>query len=196
MSRISLAILGRGEADGAARQLLQGQTGPVRFADPAAWTVAMAVQKALADSGLPLDAGTEDIGLITVSSDGPREVLRHVGRAASAGSMSPLKFPAANPGTLAGLACIVCRLQGPSLNVTMPPSQGIPVALAQLQHWLRDTRIRAGVVAACAYGSETPYARAMVLGSSQHGPGQGRERATAEDWLKGTLKGPEPPDAM
>jgi hypothetical protein len=170
-------ILGRAEADGTAQQQLQGHAGPVRFADPAAWATAQATLQALAHSNVPWEGWSDEIGMVAISADGPRQVILQVAQASLTGSMSALRFPAASPGTLTGLACIAGRLRGPTLNITLPPAQGIPVGAAQIDRWLEEGVIKVGVLAACAHGRGGPVARCAVLGRGTLTQGQAEEYA-------------------
>jgi hypothetical protein len=185
MTNTGSVILGLAEADGTAQQQLHGRAGPVRFADPAAWATALATLRALAMSGVPWETWSDEIGVISVSADGPRQVILQVAHAALGGSMSALRFPAASPGTLAGLTCIVGGLRGPTLNFTLPPIQGVPVGLAQIDRWLEAGVIKAGVIAACAHGREGPVARCAILVRGPLSQRQIEERAAATRWLAG-----------
>jgi hypothetical protein len=193
MTDAGTVILGRADADGTAHQKLQRHPGAVRFADPAVWATALATLRALRETDLPWDGWSDEIGMITVSADGPRQVILQVAEGALAGFMSALRFPAASPGTLAGFACILGRLRGPTLNLTLPPVQGVPVGWAQMGRWLEEGVIHAGILATCAYGMEGPVARCAVLARGPMTPEQGEARAEAMRWLAATPDVGSPP---
>ena len=155
----------------------------MRFADPAAWATALASLRALAATEVPWQAWSDEIGMVAISADGPRQVLLQVAHASLAGSMSALRFPAASPGTLAGLACIVGGLRGPSLNFTLTPARGVPVGAAQVVRWLEAGVIKIGVLAACTHGLEGPIARCAVLGRGPLPQGHVEKCAAVMGWL-------------
>ena len=75
-----------------------------------------------------VSAAKDCIGVVAVSSHGPIETLRRVAEdAARSGFASPLRYPASNPGSVAG-DLIHPFLQGPTLNLLMEPR-------GQVSHW-------------------------------------------------------------
>jgi hypothetical protein len=109
----------------------------IRYADPAAWAVTVAVARSLEALGhvaLPLSDRT---GLIVTSADGPVEAIAAIQEASRQHTSSPIRFPAANPGSLAGLPAIAFGFRGPTLALTLPPHRGVPVALALAEAWVR-----------------------------------------------------------
>jgi hypothetical protein len=105
---------------------------PVRYADPAAWLVRDLVGQALQD----WDGDRGPVALLAVSEYATGDTLRQVGAEVAKRTISPLRFVAASPGTLVGLSCLSFGLHGPSLLLTMPPADGVPVARVLAARWL------------------------------------------------------------
>jgi hypothetical protein len=171
-----LALLGRGEARAATRKDLdapaQTALAAVRYADPASWTVAAAVGRALAG----WDGDRDRVGVIAVSAEGPVEAMAAMCEASRAGSSSPIRFPASNAGSLAGIAAIGFVLRGPTLMLTLPPERGATVALLLADAWLRRGHTAAIAVAVEATVDGAPAARCLLLG-----PPEANEGAPAID---------------
>ncbi|MFV2010012.1 MULTISPECIES: beta-ketoacyl synthase N-terminal-like domain-containing protein [unclassified Micromonospora] len=106
------------------------------YADPVAWLVADTVAEALRDAGRVVVGSGRDTGVLAVSEYATRPTMGLVAAGAGRGRVSPMRFAAANPGSIAGLACIEHRLRGPSLMLSMPPGAARPVATALLCGWL------------------------------------------------------------
>jgi hypothetical protein len=104
------------------------------YADPVAWLVADAVGAALADAGP--DARGPESGVLSVSDRGTLHTMDLVRASVIGGRVSPLRFAGANPGSLAGLACIVHRLTGPSMMLSMRPDDARPSAGEIAVAWL------------------------------------------------------------
>lgn len=96
----------------------------VRYADPAAWLVCDLVGQVLRD----WPGEHEPVGVLGVSEYATGDTLRRVAAEVVKQVVSPLRFVAASPGTLIGLSCLQFGLHGPSLLLTMPPVDGVPVA--------------------------------------------------------------------
>jgi hypothetical protein len=162
-------VVGRGEAAGAAPSRDRFQAAAVkaiRYADPAAWRVVAAV----ADAASPVRAAGDRVGVVVTSADGPVEAMAAMCEAARGGSSSPIRFPASNAGSLAGLACIALGFRGPTLMLTMPPARGVPIALLLAETWL--TRGVADYVAVAAH-AQASGARCLLLGGDPQGPAAG-----------------------
>ena len=181
-----LSVLSRGEARGMDRTLLDPRAvTTVRYADEAAWTVATAVARALAPVRAQLPLVLDDTGLIVASPQGPAATIATVGAEARAGRASPLRFPAANPGSMAGVSCILFGLHGPALNLLLPPDRGVPVGWFLAGCWLnREAAACMGLAATVRRGSLPSVARAVLLTRSPtRGSGTGQDLADARAWL-------------
>ena len=159
-------ILHRGEALEAKRDRF---TAPavkaIRYADPAAWMVATAIANATQTLSAELAEAHDRVGLIVTSAEGAVEATAAMAEAAREGSSSPIRFPASNAGSLAGLSSIAFGFRGPTLMLTMPPAGGVPVAVLLAQAWLRREIAAYVVIAACAQpAGERPRARCLLLG--------------------------------
>lgn len=106
------------------------------YADPLAWLVTDAVARAMADAGGKARPDPEGTGVLTVSSFATNNTLTDVVRALPHGRLSPMRFVAASPGTVAGVACLVLNLRGPALVLTMAPDVGRPFAEVMSRAWL------------------------------------------------------------
>jgi hypothetical protein len=160
----SLTAAGRGEAKAADRSIFDpGARAAVRYADPTAWVTATAVGRALLGTKLRISVAGDRTGIVTVSEHGPMETMATVAEAAREGYSSPLRYPAANPASLAGVSCILFRLRGPSLNLLMPLSKGVSAGLFMAGRWLDRRVVEYVVVAACERRSEGAYLSRAVL---------------------------------
>lgn len=176
-----LVVAGRGEAFDPKRDRFKlPAVKAIRYADPAAWLTANAIANALEASGRELDH--DRTGLVVTSAEGPAEATAAMHEAALQGSSSPIRFPASNAGSLAGLTSIAFSLRGPTLMLTMPPARGVPVALLLARAWLLR-----GVVthmAVAAHGTPVggrALARCLLLGAE----GTPFDPARDEAWLAG-----------
>jgi hypothetical protein len=159
--KLNVAILGRGESDGSLSRSYTDRSKPkVRYADPAAWAVVSAVGR-VGDGVENLNAADlERTGVLLVSEHGPVETMATVAATARTGYLSPLRFPAATPGSLVGLTCIVFGFRGPSLNLTMPVTKGIPIAAVVAGNWLERDVVDFVFLVTCQGG---PFARCVLL---------------------------------
>src|SRR3569833_1409973 len=105
---------------------------PVRSADASAWLVCDLVGRVLRDWTGP----REQVGVLGGSEYATGDTLRQVAVDVAKRAISPLRFVAASPGTLVGLSCLRYGLHGPSLLLTMPPADGVPVARVLAGRWL------------------------------------------------------------
>jgi hypothetical protein len=169
LARAALRVVARAEADGPQLDLLgQAARASVRYADPAAWTTATALERLLAGCEPRAASEREHIGIIVVSDDGPQEIMNVVAEAAKAGYSSPLRYAAANPGSLAGVSSIVHRLRGPTLVLIVPPERGVLPALVLSAGWLKKRHVPAVIVAAhTRLASGGQLARCLLLSASE-----------------------------
>jgi hypothetical protein len=183
-----LRELGRGEAahpdqDGLVRRLKT----VVRYADHTAWVVATAMTRALAAWPAMPRPDPAHIGVVVSCAHAPRQTLAEVAQSARAGFASPLRYPAANPGSLVGVACIALNLHGPTLNLLAPPVRGVPLALCLSRRWL--LRGAAGQVLVAVCDGREPGAevgRALLLGP-RAAVGEGPALSPADiAWLSGS----------
>ena len=136
-----LTVAGSGEAGSSQRDLFDARVrATVRYADPAAWTTATAVANALAGAGELLARWRHEIGIIAISDQGPGGTMAEVLAEGTKGFSQPMHYAAASPGTLVGVSCIAFGLRGPTMNLTMIPQEGIPVALTLCAGWLERSR--------------------------------------------------------
>ena len=183
----ALIVAGYGEADSYRCDLFEARIrATVRYADPAAWITATAVAIALAGAGELLAQWRHEIGMIAVSDLGPGSAMAEVELAGTKGYSSPLHYAASSPGTLAGVSCIAFGLRGPTLNLTMDPRDGLPVALTMCAGWLAGKAARFMVVATCrAAGSSTIMSQALLLAPPGFA-GSGKPLTESETvWLAG-----------
>src|ERR1017187_8076674 len=132
-----LTVAGSGEAGASQRDLFDARVRAiVRYADPAAWTTATAVASALAGAEELLAKWRHEIGIIAISDQGPGGTMAEVQAEGTRGFSQPMHYAAASPGTLVGVSCIAFGLRGPTMNVTMAPQDGIPIALTLCAGWL------------------------------------------------------------
>jgi hypothetical protein len=146
-------VVGSGEAGSSQRDLFDARVRAiVRYADPAAWTTAAAVANALSGAGELLAEWRHEIGMIAISDQGPGETMAQVLAEGTRGFSLPMHYAAASPGTLVGVSCIAFGLRGPTMNLTMTPRDGTPVALTLCAGWLERKAAKFIVVAACSAG--------------------------------------------
>ncbi|MFD6565081.1 hypothetical protein [Micromonospora profundi] len=122
---------------------VHGMDGPSRprgvafYADPVAWLVADAVGTALDAAGVQGPTAGTDVGMVAVSEHATGHTMREVAHAVrERGRVSPLRFAGAAPGSVAGLACIVHGLRGPSLLLSMSPGAARPAVAVLAGAWL------------------------------------------------------------
>lgn len=161
----SLIVLGSGEASAHQPGLFDAKIrATVRYADPAAWITATAVSLALTGSEDLLAEWRHQIGIIAVSDQGPGKSMESVQTAATTGFSSPLHYAASSPGTLVGVSCIAFGLRGPTLNLTMDPQDGLPVAINLCSAWLARKVAPFMIVTTCRAGSSgAMLSRAALL---------------------------------
>ncbi|MFN0054089.1 MAG: hypothetical protein ACKV0T_18065 [Planctomycetales bacterium] len=164
-----IRILGQGAADEPDFSLIDPRLkGVVRYADPAAWTMATAAALALGEHRTQFLAAQQRAGVIAVSDDGPLETMGTVATAAAGGFSSPLRYPAANPGSLAGVTCILFGCMGPTMNLILTPQRGAPVGLLLAEGWLLRGAAAWMLVTTCRrLPSGQHAARCLLLGGAE-----------------------------
>ncbi|QSQ17061.1 coronafacic acid synthetase [Myxococcus landrumensis] len=142
----------------------------VRYADPMAWALTLAIGEATEPLGEDFRAAVARCSLIQVGSEAPPEAMSRAATEALRGFASAIRFPAATPSAPAGLACIVHGLRGPTLALTMPVTEGARIALALSTAWLARGVVDYALIgtAASVPGGE-PRAACAVL-SRGEGP--------------------------
>ncbi|WP_338867794.1 coronafacic acid synthetase [Myxococcus stipitatus] len=142
----------------------------VRYADPMAWALTLAIGEATAPLGEAFQSSVARCSLIQMGSEAPPEAMSRAASEALRGFASAIRFPAATPSAPAGLACIVHGLRGPALALTMPVSEGASVALMLSAAWLARGVVDYALIgtAASVPGGE-PRAACVVL-SRGEGP--------------------------
>jgi hypothetical protein len=174
----TLFVAGRGEATEAKRARFDAPAiVAIRYADPASWLTANAVANAMDPVREAVLAAHDRTGIVVTSAEGPVEAMAAMHEAALAGSSSPIRFPASNAGSLAGIPSIAFGFRGPTLMLTLPPDRGVPVGLLLAEAWLGRGVVSFVAVAACRRGE----ARCLILTTEPVGRPLDRERDPA--WL-------------
>jgi hypothetical protein len=157
----------------------------VRYADPLSWTAATAVGQALSNLKDAIGDVRHSVGLITVSEHGPAQTIAAVAEASAAGFSSPMRYPATNPGALAGVICITHGLRGPSLNFIMPPATSIPICTTLAGAWIDRQRVPLVVLLAAKRIEDGKYLARCLLLASQPFDGSTTDPVTTDHskWL-------------
>ena len=158
----------------------------VRYADPAAWIIAAAVAQTVAEVRDVLAASKHDVGVVVVSDQGPTHTMAEVNAGTATGFSSPLRYAASSPGSLVGVTCIAFGFRGPTLNFTMPPESGVPVALQLCGGWLTRRVARYMVLATYRAASlTTGFSRAVLLADAAASGGREnlQTSSSVSDWL-------------
>jgi hypothetical protein len=163
-----LMVAGSGQAGASQRDLFDARVrATVRYADPAAWTTAAAIKSALAGAEDLLAKWRHEIGIIAISDQGPGRTIAEVLAEGTNGFSQPMHYAAASPGTLVGVPCIAFGLRGPTMNLTMIPRDGVPVALTLCAGWLERKIAKLMVIATCSASSSGELmSRALLLAPS------------------------------
>jgi hypothetical protein len=184
MNGEDLAVAGHGTAEQHVPELFTPQArATIRYADAAAWTTAAAIARATADSGPLIDDCRHDVGVAAVSDHGPADTMAQVQANAEQGFSSPLRYAAASPGTLAGVACIAFGFRGPTLNLAMRPRDGARVALLMARAWLGRGTARACILASYSADGGRGLARALLLVPRAAAPDSAALEPTTVDWV-------------
>ena len=169
-----LVVVGRGEAASLEKDLFDRRVlNTVRYADPAAWAIATAIARTLAGRPEPWATVGQTVGLVVICEHGPVEAIAAVAAATRQGLPSALRYPAANPGSLAGVSCIAFGLRGPTLCLLVAPAAGVPVGLLLARRWVYRQGAPLVLLAACGQPAAGIHrARALLLSSNVacHGP--------------------------
>lgn len=198
----ALRVAGRGEArkcvranfDAAARagatdgdrKLAETALSAIRYADPASFTVATAAARALAARRADVLAAHDRVGVIAISPDGPLDAIAGMNAASREGSSSPIRFPASNAGSLAGLTAIGFTLRGPTLMLTLPPGSGVAAGALLSRAWLGRGSADFMLLGACVATPEGPSARCLLLerdGDAAGSDSSDNALAEALSWL-------------
>jgi hypothetical protein len=163
------------------------------YADPAAWLVTAAVQRALDDCAEDVLGEPDEVAVIVVSSRGTEATMMGIARSARAGRVSPLRFAGASPGILAGLPCARLGLRGPSVMVTMSGRDGLATAALLADSWLRAEQARYALVVSHRQDDDRHHAQCLVTrmgrGDEPRGGVVGR---LSEPGAPATSRGPRP----
>jgi len=173
MSTLALGharVAGRGEAVEAKRGRFDAPAlTAIRYADPAAWMTATAVANAIDVRRAAVAAAHDRVGVVVTSAEGPVEAMAAMNEASRGGSSSPIRFPASNAGSLAGLTSIAFGFRGPTLMLTLPADRGVPVGLLLADAWLGRDVVSFVVVVATGRregeGPQPPVSRCLLLGN-------------------------------
>jgi len=178
----------RADVRGGAREQFERRIrNAVRYADPCAWAVAAAATALAEGPAAPALADRARVGLLVVSPEGPSETIRALAAALKDGQTSPLRYPAANPGSLAGVACIALGFRGPTLAVLGESAHGARLGLFMAGRWLARGAVTAMMVAACHHDADGTWrCRAVALAA-----GTAPDNQTPPDALVSWLAGME-----
>jgi 3-oxoacyl-(acyl-carrier-protein) synthase len=177
----ALHVAGRGEAGEENRKRFDAPAiVAVRYADPASWSAAGAVANATGDALAQVSAAHDRVGVIAISAEGPVEAMGAMTEATRGGFSSPIRFPASNAGSLAGITAIAFGFRGPTLMLTLPPDRGAPVALLLAEAWIARGMAEYVAVVSAARREGKPVSRALLLA----GEGSAAlDRAREAAWL-------------
>lgn len=145
---------------------------PRRYADPACWFLADAVDAALDERpGLRerVLAAPDAVGVIAVSAVATRHTMRLVAAEAERVAMSPTRFAAASPGTLTGIVCALFGLRGPGAMLTVSPATGCGIADIVADGWLDGMSPSASYVLSMTYAHEGVHRATCRILAPAHG---------------------------
>jgi hypothetical protein len=175
-----LHVAGRGESADADRKRFDAPAiKAIRYADPAAWVAAAAVADALRPVHAAVVAAHDRAAVVAISADGPVEAMAGMCEASREGASSPIRFPASNAGSLAGLTSIALSFRGPTLMLTLPPDRGVPVGLLLAGAWIGRGVVSFVALTACGRREGRPFSRCLLLG----GEGTPLDPAADLAWL-------------
>ncbi|MEV6923828.1 beta-ketoacyl synthase N-terminal-like domain-containing protein [Dactylosporangium sp. NPDC051485] len=142
-------VLGRGQARSDEQGSRPGR--PSFYADPVSWLVADAIGQAAEQAGtrdLATPAQRDTVAVITMSEHCTLDTIRTLAAEVQAGRVSPLRFAGANPGVVSALPGLLLGFRGPSLTLSMSPSDALSVALIVARSWLEDGHADRAAIAA------------------------------------------------
>ena len=186
MALNALTVIGSGEAGSPQPDLFEAQTrATVRYADVSAWITAVAIARAISSFRDRLAGCLHQVGLVIVSDQGPTVTMAEVNDATAKGFSSPLRYAAASPGSLVGVACISFGFRGPTLNFTMCPANGVPIALQMCDNMLsRGVALYMVLATLSAPGPTTGLSRALLLAKPERvGEKSNLLTPSHADWL-------------
>lgn len=181
-----VCVLARGEAEGFDRARLDPRgVAIVRYADPAAWSVACAIARALTPCAAQVTSERDRVAVVTCSPRGPAETIARVAQDVRQGYPSPMRYPAANPGSLAGVACILFGFRGPTLTLLSDLSGAVPAALFLAGRWMEKHSARYALAAAPDPRGAPGLcrARALLLGDTGEGDSAAEPLEESMAWL-------------
>jgi hypothetical protein len=179
------ALVGRGEATELEKDLFDRHIiTTVRYADPSAWSIATAAAHALGPVRETLAAARDRVAVVAVCEHGPVGTIEYLADATRRGFTSALRYPAGNPGSLAGVTCIAFGFRGPTLSLLMRPDEGVSAGLFMTGQWMQRGVISHAVLATCGRVGEQRPSRALLLSAGSSATGNGcADLNSAIRWL-------------
>jgi hypothetical protein len=116
-------------------------------------------------AGVAVAAAHDRTAVVAISAEGPVEAMAGMYEASREGASSPIRFPASNAGSLAGLTSIALSFRGPTLMLTLPPDRGVPVALLLAGAWIGRGVVSFVALTACGLREGRPFSRCLLLGA-------------------------------
>ncbi len=115
---------------------------PSIYADPASWLVLDALEKAIKTCNIDIEKDRIEVGVIAISAQCTKHTMHRITNQVKGGRISPIRFAGANPGSLAGLPCIIYGFKGPSLTFSMLPNDCLETVNTLSISWFRQKIIR------------------------------------------------------
>jgi hypothetical protein len=138
----------------------------VRYADGAAWTVLAAMSDAAAAVRDLGSVNCDRVAVIVVTESGPKETIASL-IGPDGEPPSPLRFAAATPASLVGVACMARGYRGPTCTLTMPARDGLPIAQLLARRWLARKTADVVFVTLAEATASGSMARCEVLASNR-----------------------------
>jgi 3-oxoacyl-(acyl-carrier-protein) synthase len=136
---------------------------PSFYADPVAWLVVAAVEKALGPCRDDVLAEPDEVAVLVTADDTWLPTHRRIAEDTARGRVSPLRFAGSNPGILAGLTCSTFGLRGPSLVLALDPDDAADTARTLAADWLRNGKATYVLWTALRRDHESHTADCVVL---------------------------------